>query len=222
MKAGLFQLRTFLVAVVLIAGTTAFISAIVYFAVGVYRATFVDEGPSISVGLLGNGEPYLNHYVFSQSYRFATDLDGNPIALENETDFTIQANLPAKLPLADPHERAPWDEPIVGFMDNQQPPNYWYLIQDGLADGLGYFVGYSAANHDRVGYLGLNGHRTDSVPPAEQFPIHAGINWNTTQVNAEGARSAWPCRLKDSTLPGAPASFSRGWFTSTAASMPTK
>ncbi len=125
---------------------------------------------------------------FGTSFRKATatttDLDGNPISLENDTRFARVARLEDHFPHAARDGRPRLEQRIIGFVDNRQPPFYWFLMQDGLADGRAYFVGYSAANFDRVGYLGTAGMRSDPVPPAEQFPLHGGNNWNRTQVTA--------------------------------------
>jgi hypothetical protein len=186
MKTSCFQIRALLMAVTLVIGVTAAISFVVLFVVGIYRGTFVSQDDLVMVSFHGDGEPYLTRIVWSQSYRTFTNLEGKPITLTDETEYVVSASLSAAYPRPFHGDQADWQDRIVGFLDNGQPPNYWYLVTDGRTVGHGWFVGYSAANHRQVGYIGREGFRETPIPPVEQFPLRSGFAWNQSQLVCRG------------------------------------
>ena len=52
-------------------------------------------------------------------------------------------------------------------MDERDPSVTWFFVHDGQPQGAGYFVGYERVSNRRVGFIGLAGFRSHSVPAAE-------------------------------------------------------
>jgi hypothetical protein len=68
-----------------------------------------------------------------------------------------------------------WDQRIKPFVDAQVPTVNWFFVHDGRPEGAGYFVGYDRLSNRRVGYIGLNGFRSDPIPPDECIPVRAAL-----------------------------------------------
>ena len=182
MKLEMFKLRTFLVACVLVCGATAFIGTIVAFAVGIYRATLVDPGPTVYLNFRGDGEPYLTRYNFSQHYRTTTDLDGKPISLDNDTEFAREARLAAGLPPADPGAA-----PAVDVADHRvhgQPAAAKLLVLDPRRAGRRpRLFRRLLGGEPRTRRIHRHG-RLSRGPssPAEQFSVRGGRDWEDSQI----------------------------------------
>jgi hypothetical protein len=170
-------------AVLLACGVIAVGGAAVLWARGTYRATVGNWHDYTYLRFQASGDPYLHKIAWKQQYITTTDLDGNPIVVSAQADAPYPADLRHAWPWAG-REPMPWSSRIAGLQDGQRPPNFWYLIHDGLADGHAYLEGYSKQTKRRIGYIGTAGFRETPVPPAEQFPMRAGLLWSTDQVES--------------------------------------
>jgi hypothetical protein len=172
-----------LLAVALACGATALFGIVIVWGASVYRSTTAPAAKYINLSFLADGEPILTTFNYSQSYRTAADLDGNPVELTDEKGFAAASLLPPGPPPPFRGETA-WSYRIVGLIDDQKPPTFWYLIHDDQAAGHAYFEGYSAATKRRVGYIGTAGFRDEPIVPAEQFVVPFGHAWNASQISS--------------------------------------
>jgi hypothetical protein len=68
-------------------------------------------------------------------------------------------------------EQSGWEQRLNVFVNEQEPKVLWYFVHDGKPEGAGYFVGYERESNRRVGFIGLSGFRSDSVPSDERIPV---------------------------------------------------
>ena len=99
----------------------------------------------------------------------------------------------------------PWDQRLKAFVDAEEPTVNWFFVHDGKPDGAGYFVGYERRNNRRVGYIGLNGFRSDPVLPDECIPVRAVlmmgyVHWSSAPTWINSGRVQVP-RVDQSDLP---------------------
>ena len=98
-----------------------------------------------------------------------------------------------------------WDQRLEAFIDAEEPTVIWYFVHDGRPEGAGYFVGYERINNRRVGYIGLNGFRSDPVPADECIPVRAAlimdsVHWSSVPRWMSSGRVQLP-RVDQSDLP---------------------
>jgi hypothetical protein len=98
-----------------------------------------------------------------------------------------------------------WDQRIEAFVDAQVPTVNWFFVHDGRLEGAGYFVGYDRISNRRVGYIGLNGFRSDPVAPNESIPVRAAlimdsVHWSSVPTWMNSGRVQVP-RVDQSDLP---------------------
>jgi hypothetical protein len=98
-----------------------------------------------------------------------------------------------------------WDQRLRFFMDEREPTVNWIFVHDGKPDGGGYFVGYERKSNRRVGFIGLNGFRTDFVPPDQWVPVRGALitdysHWSSVPTWFNSARLQVP-RINPSDLP---------------------
>jgi hypothetical protein len=176
-----------LLASAIMIGAAAGMHVVVYWVQGTYQATVGNRREAVLLNFSANGEPFLSRISLSRSLGayIYSDLDGIPITIHPQDELRMAMDLPARRPTANSTQPMPWSERIVGFADDRNPVDYWYLVHDGQSAGHAYFEGFSGATKRRVGYIGTAGFREDAVPPAEQFPIRGGVNWNLNQIASE-------------------------------------
>ncbi len=68
-----------------------------------------------------------------------------------------------------------WGQRLKFFMDEREPTVNWFFVHDGKPEGAGYFVSYERGSNRRVGFIGLSGFRSNSVPAAEWFPLRGDL-----------------------------------------------
>jgi hypothetical protein len=68
-----------------------------------------------------------------------------------------------------------WEQRLKAFIDEREPTVNWFFVHDGKLQGAGYFVGYERVSNRRVGFIGLSGFRTHSVPAAEWVPVRGEL-----------------------------------------------
>ena len=56
-------------------------------------------------------------------------------------------------------------------MNEREPAVNWFFVHDGKPQGSGYFVGYERVSNRLVGFIGLAGSRSHSVPAGERIPV---------------------------------------------------
>jgi hypothetical protein len=98
-----------------------------------------------------------------------------------------------------------WDQRLKAFVDAEEPTVNWFFVHDGRPEGAGYFVGYERRNNRRVGYVGLNGFRSDPVPADECIPVRAALimdygHWSSAPTWISSGRVQVP-RVDQSDLP---------------------
>ena len=64
-----------------------------------------------------------------------------------------------------------WEHRLKYFVNEQEPTVHWYFVHDGKPEGAGYFVGYERESNRRVGFIGLLGLRSQTVPVDEWIPV---------------------------------------------------
>jgi hypothetical protein len=98
-----------------------------------------------------------------------------------------------------------WDQRLEAFVAAEEPTVIWYFVHDGRPEGAGYFIGYERRNNRRVGYIGLNGYRSDPVPLDECIPVRAALimgysQWSSVPTWMHSGRVLLP-RVDQSDLP---------------------
>ncbi len=68
-----------------------------------------------------------------------------------------------------------WGQRLKVFRDERNPTVNWFFVHDGKPAGAGYFVSYERVSNRRVGFIGLSGFRSHSVPAAEWFPLRGDL-----------------------------------------------
>lgn len=67
---------------------------------------------------------------------------------------------------------ADWDQRIWPFVDDDNPPTYWYFVATDISrQGKGHFIGYNAADRSLVGYISNKGFATTPPSYEDEFPI---------------------------------------------------
>ncbi len=97
-------------------------------------------------------------------------------------DAPDQNDLLAAVSMAGEHEASNfhlsplgWGQRLKVFMDERDPSVTWFFVHDGQPQGAGYFVGYERVSNRRVGFIGLAGFRSHSVPAAEWVPVRGEL-----------------------------------------------
>ena len=53
---------------------------------------------------------------------------------------------------------------------------HWYFIREKGSKRTGYFVGYDTVNHQRIGYLGIDGWHEQCPASSQCFPLKSGVS----------------------------------------------
>jgi hypothetical protein len=96
--------------------------------------------------------------------------------------------------------RLGWEERLRVFINEREPTVNWFFVHDGKPMGAGYFVGYEHTSNRQVGFIGLSGFRTRSVPTADWIPVRgelvrANSIWSSAPVygfSGRGGRVVQP------------------------------
>ena len=80
-------------------------------------------------------------------------------------------------------------------MNEREPAVNWFFVHDGKPQGSGYFVGYESVSNRLVGFIGLAGSRSHSVPAGERIPVRSELvvdysNWSSAPLSINSARYA--------------------------------
>jgi len=68
-----------------------------------------------------------------------------------------------------------WEQRLKPFVNEREPTVNWFFVHDGKPRGAGYFVGYERVSNRRVGFIGLSGFRSHSIPAAEWIPVRGEL-----------------------------------------------
>jgi len=134
-----------------------------------------------------DGEPYVQvmplDNLSQMKYR---DLDGQDLS-----QFDNQSIAQAHFLGGAPQDRNPrlnrWGWPNRICFDELSPAAIWYLELDGKPDATGSFVGYERKSNRLIGYLGLKGFRSHSLPVEERIPVSSYVpndyseSWTSVQ-----------------------------------------
>ena len=73
-----------------------------------------------------------------------------------------------------------WEQRLRTFMDEREPTANWFFVHDGKPQGSGYFAGYERVSNRLIGYIGLSGFRSHSVPAEERIPVpgYLAVGWS--------------------------------------------
>jgi hypothetical protein len=90
--------------------------------------------------------------------------------------------------------RPGWEHRLQVFMDEREPTVNWFFVHDGKPQGSGYFVGYEKESNHRVGFIGLSGFRSHSVPAGERIPVRGELivnngSWSSLPLWLNSGRS---------------------------------
>ena len=126
--------------------------------------------------VMSDGSPLIRRYDAREwPYYTYRDLEGNSVEPTEGEDGLRGGNLWSTSVRLPPFPIFASIKRLRVFHDGREPRAYWYFFHDGRKDGLGYFVGYDTRSKLRIGYLGTNGFRSDSVPLAERFPVRRDV-----------------------------------------------
>ena len=66
-----------------------------------------------------------------------------------------------------------WRQRICNMINvmSPSPSGEWYFVHNGQKNGRAYFVGFDDHTYMPIGYIGLNGYRSDEPPEGEQFRV---------------------------------------------------
>jgi len=99
-----------------------------------------------------------------------------------------------------------WDQRLKSFVNNERTPTVnWFFVHDGKREGAGYFVAYERVSKQRIGFIGLDGFRSQPLPRAEWIPVRGDLvrnysGWSSAPVWA-GYRARFWGRLDPRDLP---------------------
>ncbi len=74
-----------------------------------------------------------------------------------------------------------WEHRLKEFVNDQDLTVHWYFVHDGKPEGAGYFVGYERGSNRQVGFIGLLGFRSQTVPKDEWIPVRTALIGDYTQ-----------------------------------------
>jgi hypothetical protein len=121
-----------------------------------------------------DGTPLIELYQWDELSRLTTtyrDLKGVAQKSTETTELIAAIFMPGEHPPAGRFAGEPsWLERLKYFVNDREPNAAWYFVHDGKPEGAGYFVGYDRVSHQRIGFIGLSGARSDPVPAGEQIP----------------------------------------------------
>jgi hypothetical protein len=171
MKRRTAIVQPWLLAALLAIGTGVVLAIAWFWSLGIAEQLFGPKSQSEYLVVRSDGTPLIASSPSVYGGEVLRTLDGVELPDEGPVPTISGASLvrprfedPAQFPLG-------WQRRILAFTDDRRPPIYWYFIHDGKLDGSGYFVGYDSHSKARVGYIGLDGFRSDEPPAAERIPV---------------------------------------------------
>jgi hypothetical protein len=101
--------------------------------------------------------------------------------------------------------RPEWQHRVKPFADDREPGINWFFVHDGRPEGAGYFVAYERDSKRRVGYIGLAGFRSQSVPVDEWIPVRSPLvmgfeQWSSAPIWIYSGRR-WGVKPNNTDLP---------------------
>jgi len=159
-----------------------------------------DQPPREDLVVSSDGTPLIVAYPHKNlSLATYRDLNGrvHDALNGNETLSTVY--------LSDEHEtsgffssRPGWEHRLKVFMDEREPTVNWFFVHDGKPQGSGYFVGYERVSNRLVGFIGLTGFRSHSVPAGERIPMRGELivdhsSWSSAPLWMNSGRN-WAIR----------------------------
>ena len=208
-KTGIYQRLG--VALVVALGFEVVIAVVGGWAISTWESFQPREGVNESLLVCWDGKPLIYSYSYNQygaslsntTGTFRT-LDGSPAP---SSGGSISQMRGASLPIPQYTGVFPLQgyTRIGRFSDGQQPPVFWYFVDDGARDGRGYFEGYDSQSRRRTGYIGRSGFRRDRPPVEDWFPMD-GDKLASDAAFTQHSVSAFPIEFNQSqsfNFPGA-------------------
>lgn len=140
------------------------------FAGGLLPSHYV--GRTLSV--LTDGTPYLSVYERGKGSH-VENLEGEQVDLDGpeSTINCAQFGTGGSKPRPWSWRQSTWRNRITMFNFSGRQDQHWYFIRDKGSKGTGYFVGYDTVNHQRIGYLGIDGWHEQCPASNQRFPLQS-------------------------------------------------
>lgn len=169
------QFRHFALAVILSVGAGLIWAMVFGFGFGIANSIISSRNVHEQLLITPDGTPIIESYV-GRNYGARTyrTLDGQPV------EFS-QNNIVYHSPLWGPVKQRKrfsdlsWSRRITTIRNDWYKPDIWYFVCDGKLDGRGYIVGYNRSAKAKIGYMGLDGFRTDEPAREEQFSVDGRV-----------------------------------------------
>ena len=138
------------------------------------------------IGLLIDGTPVIQRYSTKYyEWEFYT-LDQKRI--EGNRSKKLRLHYGLLVPPRHLAERLDWPARIQTFA-TKGPLGFWYLIHDGMPNGLAYFEGFHPDTNQHLGYLGKSGH--SETPPSSEDRFRVTVEFLNAHVTSPRASEPW-------------------------------
>jgi hypothetical protein len=111
-------------------------------------------------------------------------LDGQPLEAKY---VLVSGTLPGPIHLEASTPDSNWASRISVWKDTQTPPERWYFIHDGQAQGHAWFEGFNTRTEQRIGFLGRNGFRKEELGAGDLFPFDSRLRPAGGAVGGRGS-----------------------------------